>query len=48
MALVVFGSSFCLATAAQATTVTKTFSAGETGNLFVNVEAGDIRIETGK
>jgi DUF4097 and DUF4098 domain-containing protein YvlB len=46
--LVVLCGSFCLATAAQATTVTRTFPAGETGNLIVRVQSGDIRIETGK
>lgn len=46
--LLLIGGSVCLASATQATTVTKTFPAGETGNLFVEVKSGDIRIETGK
>ena len=43
--LVVFFSACCLALAAQATTVTKTFPAGETGNLIVNV-AGTATVKT--
>ena len=47
-ALLVFGSIIIAAAAAQVTTVTRSFPAGETGNLTVNVKSGDIRIETGK
>ena len=47
MLLILLSGCFCLAFAAQSTTVTRNFSAGETGSLNVSVSSGDIEIATG-